>query len=140
MGIYNVRKYDFKAKDCDELRDLDIVFAIKEYVQNSVGQILKSLRLKIWREWDREDFSEDSPENVGRRRLCTAALVHNEGQLFAGKQGQYIARCDAIQPHYVLAKTISCFTIRDGGRDHDLRVIIVFWRMPGGTALTISGC
>ena len=99
MGIYNARKYDFKAKDCDELRELDIPFAIKEYLQNSVGQILKALHLKTWREWDRNDFSVDNPENVNRRKLCKAALVKKEGQLFAGKQGQYISTSEAIQPH-----------------------------------------
>jgi hypothetical protein len=137
MGIYNARKYDFKAKDCDELRELDIPFAIKEYLQNSVGQILKALHRKTWRDWDRYDFSADYPGNVDRRKFYKAALVKKEGQLFAGKQGRYIATCEAIQPHYILAKTISPSAIRDGGRDHDLRVIVVLWGMPNGTALTI---
>jgi hypothetical protein len=137
MGIYYARKYDFKAKDCDELLELDIPFAIKEYLQNSVGQILKALHLKTWREWDRNDFSGDDPENVHRRKSCKAALVKNEPQLFAGKQGQCIAKSVTIQPHYILAKTIPASAIRDGRRDHDLRVIVILWGMPDGTALTI---
>jgi hypothetical protein len=76
--------------------------------------------LKTWRDWDRSDFSVDNPENVNRRKLCKAALVKEEGQLFAGKQGQYIATSEAIQPYYILSKTISRFAIREGGRDHDL--------------------
>ena len=55
-----------KGKDCDELRHLDIPFAIKEYLQNSVGQILK-----------------DSSENVSRREVCKAALLLEEPQLVA---------------------------------------------------------
>jgi hypothetical protein len=137
MGIYNARKYDFKAKGCDELSELDTPFAIKEYLQNSVGQILKALHLKTSRRWHREDFSANNPENVNRRKLRKAKLVMEERQLFAGKQGQYIATCKAIQPHYILAKKISHDTIHDGRRNHDLRVIVVLWGMPNGTALTI---
>jgi hypothetical protein len=137
MGIYQKKSYDFKAKDCDELCGLDIPFAIKEYLQNSVGQILKMMQVRTWREWNREDLSEDVPENVARRSLRKQTLLVEEPQLFAGEQGCFIARCKKCQPHYILEKTIPVDSIRGERRDHDLRVIVVLWGFPQATALTV---
>ena len=61
-------------------------------MQNSVGQVLKALHFKAWREWKRNDFSAENPENAYRRKIYKAGLVEKEGQLFAGKQGQYIRK------------------------------------------------
>ena len=54
------RTFDFKARDSDEFEGLNTAFAIKEYLQNSVGQILKALQVRVWRNWDREDLSADT--------------------------------------------------------------------------------
>jgi hypothetical protein len=48
--------WDWKAKKSEELSHFDVPFAIKEYVQNVVGQILKDLHVRAWGAWDREDL------------------------------------------------------------------------------------
>ncbi|KAJ7714607.1 hypothetical protein B0H16DRAFT_1477917 [Mycena metata] len=48
--------WDWKAKKSKELQYFDAPFAIKEYVQNCVGQIPKDLQKRAWSDWNREDF------------------------------------------------------------------------------------
>ena len=137
MGLYYARTFDFRAKDCDELKDLDIGFAIKEYLQNSVGQILKALQVRVWRDWDREDLTADVPENVQMRHECKKTLVRELPQMFAGEQGLYLKTCPDAQPIYVLKKCIPRSEVRSERRPHDLRVCIILWRFPHATALTV---
>ena len=137
MGLYRPRSYDFKAKDSDELEGLDIAFAIKEYLQNSVGQILKALQVRIWRNWYREDLSADTLENVQKRRRCKEKLVTEEAQIFAGDQGRFLKRCPSARPWYVLKKHIAASELRGESRQHDLRVVVVLWKFPNATAMTI---
>jgi hypothetical protein len=137
MGLYYARTFDFKAKDCDELKGLDIGFAIKEYLQNSVGQILKTLQVRVWRDWDREDLTADVPENIQKRRECKKTLVQEAPQMFAGEQGLYLKSCPLAQPLYVLKKWIPPSKLRSERRPHDLRVTVVLWNFPNATALTV---
>ena len=137
MGLYRARSFDFKAKHSDELEGLDVGFAIKEYLQNSVGQILKALQVRVWRDWDREDLSADTFEYIQKRRECKESLVREEPQIFAGEQGRFLKRCALAQPCYVLKKKIPPSELRGEKRPHDLQVIIVLWRFPAATAITV---
>lgn len=144
MGLYNVKKYNFKSHDCDEIAWFDVPFAIKEYLQNTQGQILKALEVRKWRDWERLDLSQDSAENFERREKTKARLIKSDPCLFAGDQGKAIARSKLCQPRYVLEATVPIEEIRGNKRDHDLRAVIVLWGFRNGptgcdeaTALTV---
>ena len=127
MGLYRAKTYNFRSEGCDELEDFDIPFAIKEYLQNTTGQILKVLEVRKWREWERTDLSVDSSEIETRREMTKARLVKSDPCLFAGAQGKAIARSTNCQPRYVLEATISQDELRANWRNHNLRAIIIFW-------------
>lgn len=127
MGLYNVKKYNFKSYGCDEVAWFDIAFAVKEYIQNTTGQILKALEVRKWRDWERLDLSKDSAENIKSRESTKSRLIKSDRCLFAGEQGKAIARSKLWQPRYVLEATIPLDEIRGNRRDHDLRAVIVLW-------------
>ncbi|KAF8183584.1 hypothetical protein K438DRAFT_2020644 [Mycena galopus ATCC 62051] len=60
--------WDWKAKGSEELAHFTVAFAIKEYVQNIVGQILKDLQVKEWADWKREDLRDTSVEDRRARK------------------------------------------------------------------------
>jgi hypothetical protein len=134
MPLYVSRLYDWQARDCEELKEFDIPFAVKEYVQNTVGQILTALQVRIWRDWDREDLSAKSPKDTEKRK---SELVSKEPYLFAGDQGKALANSKVCQPLYILEKTISRSDIKGDRQDHDLRAVIILWRLKGATGLTV---
>ena len=137
MGIYDARTFDFKARDSDEFEGLNTAFAIKEYLQNSVGQILKALQVRVWRKWDREDLSADNSESIQQRQRCKESLIQETPQIFAGDQGLYLKKCPQAQPSYVLRKRIDASDVRGDRYPHDLLVLVVLWQLPAATALTI---
>ncbi|KAF7512093.1 hypothetical protein GJ744_002806 [Endocarpon pusillum] len=144
MGLYNVKNYNFKSHGCDEMAWFDVPFAIKEYLQNTQGQILKALEVRKWRDWERLDLSGDSVENFERQQRTKTRLIKSDPCLFAGDQGKAIAGSKLCQPRYVLEATVPIEEIRGTPRDHDLRVVIVLWGFRNGptgcdeaTALTV---
>ncbi|KAJ6481978.1 hypothetical protein C8R45DRAFT_871983 [Mycena sanguinolenta] len=65
-------QWDWKAKGSDELSHFGVPFAVKEYVQNIVGQILKDLQRREWDGWNREDLQETPiEERMARKRSLT---------------------------------------------------------------------
>lgn len=144
MGLYTVKKYNFKSYDCDEVSWFDIPLAVKEYIQNTQGQILKTLEVRKWRDWERQDLSEDSVENLEKRERTKARLVKSDPCIFAGDQGKAIAKSKLCQPRYVLEATIPRDENRGVPRDHDFRAVVVLWGFKdggtgpdGATALTV---
>lgn len=127
MGLYTVKSYNFKSYGCDEVAWFSIPFAIKEYLQNTQGQILKTLQVRKWRDWETLDLSEDSTENLERREKAKARLLKTDPCLFAGDQGKAIAKSKLCQPRYILEATIPLDESRDTPRDHDFRAIIILW-------------
>jgi hypothetical protein len=144
MGLYYSKKYNFKTERCDELENFDIPFAVKEYLQNTTGQILKALEVRKWREWERTDLSANSIDSQVKREKMKARLLRNDPGLFAGFQGKAIAKAKSCQPLYVLETTIPRNEIRKNQREHDLRAVIILWGfidtttgLHGGAALTV---
>ena len=137
MGLYRRRTYTFKAKNCDELENMDISFAIKEYLQNSVGQVLKALQVRVWRDWNRNGPFANTAENLQARVRCKEALLRDEPQIFVGDQGLFLRQTPWAQPLFVLKTHIPPEQIRCGRRRHELRVVVVLWRLPSATGLTV---
>lgn len=69
MG-YRVRKpnWQWKPREAAELEDFDISFAVKEYVQNQVGQALKELGVRKWSDWTSENLLEQTTEIQQERK------------------------------------------------------------------------
>lgn len=77
-------------------------FAVKEYVQNQVGQVLKKLRAREWNDWIREDLSrKSSVEKLARKQ---EVKKHCPG-LFTGPQGTAL-NIDAWKALYILHATV----------------------------------
>lgn len=143
MGLYTVKKYNFKSYDCDEVAWFDIAFANKEFFQNTQGQINKALQVRKWRDWERLDLRDNSAATFENRERTKARLIKTDPCLFAGDQGKAIARSKICKPSYVLEATIPRDDIKSDRRDHDFRAVVVFWvfqkessGLTGPTALT----
>jgi hypothetical protein len=78
MGLHTANKYSFKSHGCDEIAWFDIPLSIKEYLQNTHGQILKALEVRKWRDWERLDLSEDSAENLASRERTKTRIVKSD--------------------------------------------------------------
>lgn len=132
MGLYTVKTYNFKSYDCDEVFGFNIAFAIKEFLQNTQGQILKTLEVRKWREWETLDLSVDSTEVEERRGKTKARLLKSDPCIFAGDQGKAIAKSKLCQPRYVLEATIPSDENRGVPRGHDFRAVIILWGFNNG--------
>ena len=132
MGLYRLKTYNFRSRNCEEISDFDIPFAIKEYLQNTVGQILKALHVREWRDWDREELFEDTEANIKKRKQVKERLMKNDACLFAGDQGKAIPKSTSCQPQYVLQTVIPGEQIsHDRRRNHNLRAVVIFWCFGG---------
>jgi hypothetical protein len=127
MGLYTAKKYDFKSHGCGEVASFDIPLAMKEYIQNTQGQILKALDVRKWRDWERLDMSDDSAENFDKRGKIKAKFMNSDPRLFAGGQGKAIAKSKLCKTRYVLEATIPLNEIRAEPRDHDFRAVLILW-------------
>ncbi|KIO16814.1 hypothetical protein M407DRAFT_12633 [Tulasnella calospora MUT 4182] len=102
MAQSGLRKpwWGWKSRSCAGLEGFHIPFAVKEYCQNQVGQVLKALQTLVWSEWKRRDLT----------RPHGAALRHSDWL-----------------PLYISEATIPQDRIRDATRDTDLTLCTVLW-------------
>ncbi|KAK6977519.1 hypothetical protein R3P38DRAFT_2666275 [Favolaschia claudopus] len=119
--------YDWKTRDCAELDGFDVPFALKEYVQNVQGQVLKALMTREWCAWKREDMRKETPKN---RELRKASLISDYPGLLTGPHGAQIRRLTAWQPWYILSSRIPFDSLRQNSRNlsKDLQIALVLWR------------
>ncbi|KAJ7241329.1 hypothetical protein B0H12DRAFT_1133697 [Mycena haematopus] len=94
--------WDWKAKKSPELTHFDVPFAVKEYVQNVVGQILKDLQLREWTKWKREDLRQKTNEDRGARKR---SLLEGYPSLLTGPHGVSL-RAQNCLPLYILSVNI----------------------------------
>ncbi|KAJ7112682.1 hypothetical protein C8R44DRAFT_797976 [Mycena epipterygia] len=132
--------YDWKARNCEEVANFTPAFAGKEYVQNSVGQALKDLRVREWSAWSRLDLREMlGPE----REMHKQALIVNYPGLLTGPHGA-IVKAKGWLPSYILSARIPHADIklaasRTGTKldlridaDPDLKIALVLWQHDTG--------
>ncbi|KAK7001509.1 hypothetical protein R3P38DRAFT_3049486, partial [Favolaschia claudopus] len=115
--------YDWKTRDCAELDGFDVPFALKEYVQNVQGQVLKALMTREWCAWKREDMRNETPKN---RELRKASLISDYPGLLTGPHGAQIRRLTAWQPWYILSARIPFDSLRQNSRNlsKDLQIAL----------------
>ncbi|KAJ7636813.1 hypothetical protein FB45DRAFT_1138764, partial [Roridomyces roridus] len=90
---------EWKSRDAAELDCFDIPFAIKELIQNIVGQALKDIRAREWEGFKREDLRLKSDEE---KRACKERLVATYPSLLTGPHGVSLTNA-ACLPLYVLS-------------------------------------
>ncbi|KAJ7466048.1 hypothetical protein FB451DRAFT_1561304 [Mycena latifolia] len=117
--------WDWKARDCAEFQHFTVPFAVKEYVQNVVGQALKDLRVREWSDWTREDLRDASPKEREQRKQ---ALVTAYPGLMTGPHGAAVKRLKAWVPWYILSTTIPQSRLRTSITTSDLQIALVVWR------------
>ncbi|KAJ7017272.1 hypothetical protein C8F04DRAFT_1403976 [Mycena alexandri] len=119
--------WDWKAKKSRELEYFDVPFAIKEYVQNCVGQILKDLQRREWSDWNREDLRGKTLEERQTRKRW---LTESYPGLLTGPHGISLTK-DVCLPLYILSADIPIPS------KTNLLVAIVLWSTDRGmNALT----
>ncbi|KAJ7241348.1 hypothetical protein B0H12DRAFT_1074553 [Mycena haematopus] len=94
--------WDWKAKKSAELAHFNVPFAVKEYVQNIVGQILKDLQVREWADWNREDLRQKANEDRDARKR---SLVEAYPSLLTGPHGVSL-RAQNCLPLYILSANI----------------------------------
>ncbi|KAJ6611251.1 hypothetical protein B0H10DRAFT_2057105 [Mycena sp. CBHHK59/15] len=120
--------WDWKARNCAEFKHFTVAFAVKEYVQNVVGQALKDLQTREWSEWEREDM-RDVP--VKQRELRKQSLVDAYPGLLTGPHGAALKRTKAWLPWYILSARIPRTRLMPTVMTTDLRIALVVWRHTG---------
>ncbi|KAJ6583595.1 hypothetical protein DFH09DRAFT_911624 [Mycena vulgaris] len=117
--------WDWKARDCAEFKHFTVAFAVKEYVQNVVGQALKDLKVREWSEWSREDLRELPTKQREQRKQ---SLIVEYPGLLTGPHGAALKRTKAWVPWYILSAKIPQSRLRTMITTTDLRIALVVWR------------
>ncbi|KAJ7216439.1 hypothetical protein GGX14DRAFT_441518 [Mycena pura] len=116
--------YDWKARACEEFRLFTVPFAIKEYVQNVVGQALKDLRQREFSEWKREDLRGVSANEQDQRKK---SLISEYPGLLTGPHGAAVKNAKNWLPFYILSATIPRSRLQVMAAT-DLKIALVVWR------------
>ncbi|KAJ7082761.1 hypothetical protein C8R44DRAFT_992131 [Mycena epipterygia] len=109
--------WDWKARGSEELDHFTVAFAVKEYVQNIVGQILKDLEVREWSEWNRVDLRNASKNDREHRKR---SLIDSYPSLLTGPHGVSLRHRSAL-PLYILSANIPV------PLKTNLVVVIVLW-------------
>ncbi|KAJ7745568.1 hypothetical protein DFH07DRAFT_924622 [Mycena maculata] len=128
-------KWDWKARGCAEFANFTVPFAVKEYVQNVVGQVLKDLEVREWSDWQRADLRELPPKERERRKQ---SLIQAYPGLLTGPDGGVLKRTKAWLPLYILSATIPQSLLRSMFTTTDLRIALVVWRHSSAEIAALS--
>ncbi|KAL1700982.1 hypothetical protein EV121DRAFT_213038 [Schizophyllum commune] len=116
-------RWDWKVKGAAELDHFDIPFAIKEYLQNQVGQILKECDIYAWNDWVRWDLRNTLRRH---REAWKTRLIADYPGLLTGPHGTTL-RKPAWLPVYILSATIPTGDLVKTQYEDDLQLCVVVW-------------
>ncbi|KAJ7496451.1 hypothetical protein FB451DRAFT_971507, partial [Mycena latifolia] len=149
--------WDWKARGSAEFQHFTVAFAIKEYVQNVVGQVLKDLKLREWSDWEREDLRV-SPISTSQERAETSRYPPQElplkereqrkqtltaayPSLLTAPHGASLKRTKAWVPSYILSAIIPQSRLRRTPMTmSDLRIALVVWQHLSVELCALSFC
>ncbi|KAF7359928.1 hypothetical protein MVEN_00719000 [Mycena venus] len=103
----------WKERGCPEVKGFTPALAMKEYVQNVVGEVLKELEVREWSEWVREDLRSDSVNEQQARKL---GLIQSYPGLLTGPHGASIKRLETWLSLYILWATIPALRLKRQAR------------------------
>ena len=113
----------WKAPKCAETAHFDIPFAVKEYLQNQVGQIQKEKRTREWSDWCVDDL-RTRPSTI--REECKIRLVRTYPGLLTGPHGASLRQDPGWQPVYVVSGIVPRDELKTP-YDTDLVICTVLW-------------
>ncbi|KAL1670080.1 hypothetical protein GGF50DRAFT_43154 [Schizophyllum commune] len=116
-------RWDWKVKGAAELDHFDIPFAIKEYLQNQVGQILKECDIYAWNDWVRWDLRNTLRRH---REAWKTRLIADYPGLLTGPHGTTL-RKPAWLPVYILSATIPTGDLVKTQYEDELKLCVVVW-------------
>ncbi|KAL1744800.1 hypothetical protein HDZ31DRAFT_37829 [Schizophyllum fasciatum] len=116
-------RWNWKSKGAYELEHFDVPFAVKEYLQNQVGQLLKECDVYQWTDWDRRDLCNESRKE---REACKKELIKNWPGIFTGPHGATL-RKPAWLPVFVLSAVIDLESLVKSEHEDTLEICTVVW-------------
>ncbi|KAG9318609.1 hypothetical protein JVU11DRAFT_702 [Chiua virens] len=105
---------------------MDVSLAVREYVQNQVGQVLKEMETLEWSDWVHTRL-DDSSELAARRELKDKVISSYPG-LLSGPHGSRLRMDSAWLPEYVASAKIPRDTLKKTPHASDLDICNVVWR------------
>ncbi|KAK7012885.1 hypothetical protein R3P38DRAFT_3323036 [Favolaschia claudopus] len=97
-------KFVWKPIDYDEMKNYDIPFAIKEYLQNIAGQVKKKLHIREWNDWSKENLFNKTDEE---RQARKASLIASFPGMLTGPYASHLIRQYIALPLYVLTANVA---------------------------------
>ncbi|KZP21159.1 hypothetical protein FIBSPDRAFT_1044324 [Athelia psychrophila] len=113
----------WKSAQCVEIQHFDVSFAVKEYLQNQVGQIQKEKRCREWSDWCTDDL-RTRPNDV--REDCKTRLVRTYPGLLTGPHGAAIRNDSNWLPIFVVSGLVPKDELKTPC-DTDLIICTVLW-------------
>ena len=106
---------DWKQRRFEELQEpFSIPFAVKEYMQNCVGQALKDLETTEWNGWEHIDLRNASARE---REAAKERVLREFPGAVTGPFAGYIQGTKVWQPVYILTARIPADRIRRDNPD-----------------------
>lgn len=117
--------WGWKARDCVEIAEVfDYPFAIKEFVQNQVGQILKEKQVREWSDWNREDLRG---QTLAKRMAWKKQLATKYPGLMTGPHGAPLRNNNNWLPIYTLTGAVPFHQLKATPYKSDLQICTVLW-------------
>lgn len=113
----------WKAPGSAELSHFDPAFAVKEYLQNQVGQIQKEKRTRDWSDWCIDDLRA---RQLSVKEDCKARLIRTYPGLLTGPHGASLRQDAGWVPVYVVSGIVPRGELKTP-YDTDLVVCTVLW-------------
>ncbi|KIM83411.1 hypothetical protein PILCRDRAFT_819651 [Piloderma croceum F 1598] len=118
--------WDWKARGCAEVSEnYSVPFAVKEYLQNQVGQILKEKMIREWSDWRREDLRNSTPKERKDRKN---RLVQTFPGLLTGPHGALVKRSKDWEPIYILSGIVPRAELVWSHYKTDITICTVMWK------------
>lgn len=115
---------------------MDVSLAVREYVQNQVGQVLKEMETLEWSDWVHSRL-DDSADRATRQALKDKISSLYPG-LLTGPHGSRLKMDPAWLPEYVVSAKIARDTLKQTPHTSDLDVCNVVWRHEAAKIVALS--
>ncbi|KAI9793730.1 MAG: hypothetical protein M1816_007625 [Peltula sp. TS41687] len=125
--------WSWKAPHAAEFKNFTIAFAVQQYVQNQVDQVLKELEIEEWSGWFREDLTNST---TAQQDECKQQLEQQYPGMIPGPYAETMER-RRWSLIYILHADIPHDQLTHSPYNTDLKLCIVLWHhLSDGVGLT----
>ncbi|KAH7906153.1 hypothetical protein BJ138DRAFT_1175042 [Hygrophoropsis aurantiaca] len=120
-----------------EAEHMDISLAVREYIQNQVGQVLKETQSLQWCDWKHVNI--DNTNDADKRRKLKAHIIRSYPGLLTGPHGARV-RLDSNEwlPVYVLSAKVALEKLIKTQYTTDLDICNVVWRNTNSNLVALT--